>query len=146
MILAVLTVEDDPSSWSVRNRMRNTNELIKFRLLIVEDDGSIRRVWHEIFNRRGWDVAAADTVAEGLALLEPAPDFLILDLSLPDGCGEVILRKVREDNLRTRVTVMTGVDDVARLRRVRQLRPEALLRKPIDVADVFREGQLASSG
>jgi ActR/RegA family two-component response regulator len=114
--------------------------------LIVEDDGLVRRVWHEIFDRRGWDVTAANTVAGGLALLEPAPDYLILDLSLPDGCGETILHKVREDNLKTRVTVMTGVDDAARLGRVRQLRPDALLRKPIDVADVWREGQLARSG
>jgi ActR/RegA family two-component response regulator len=126
--------------------MRNKKQLKKFRLLIVEDDGLVRRVWHEIFDRRGWDVTAANTVAGGLALLEPAPDYLILDLSLPDGCGETILRKVRDDNLKTRVTVMTGVDDAARLGRVRLLRPEALLRKPIDVADVWREGQLARSG
>jgi two-component system response regulator RegA len=126
--------------------MRNKKQSRKFRLLIVEDDGPIRKVWHEIFDRRGWDVAAATTVAGGLALLEPAPDYLILDLTLPDGCGETILRKVREDNLKTRVTVMTGVDDAVRLGMVRLLRPDALLRKPIDVADVWREGQLARSG
>jgi two-component system response regulator RegA len=126
--------------------MRNKNPLKKSRLLIVEDDGPIRKVWHEVFHRRGWDVTTADTVAGGLALLEPPHDYLILDLSLPDGCGETILRKVREENLKTRVTVMTGVDDAVRLGRVRQLRPDALFRKPINVADVWREGQLARSG
>src|SRR5436305_15252315 len=109
----------------------------KLRLLIVEDDRSLRRVWLEVFARRGWEVAAANTVADGLALLEPVPDYLILDLFLPDGGGEAILRKVRADNLKTRVTVLTGVDDVSRLGTVRQLRPEALFLKPIDVSDVW---------
>jgi DNA-binding response OmpR family regulator len=114
--------------------------------LIVEDDELIRRAWHEIFGSRGWDVTAVGTVAEGMASLDPAPDYLILDLSLPDGDGETVLRKVRDDDLKTRVTVMTAVVDVSRLRRVRQLRPDALFMKPIDVAEVWREGELARSG
>jgi DNA-binding NarL/FixJ family response regulator len=69
-----------------------------------------------------------------------------LDLSLPDGVGETILRKVRDDNLKTRVTVMTGIDDSARLRRVRHLNPDALFKKPTDVADVLREGERVIAG
>src|SRR4051812_2028306 len=62
------------------------------RLLIVEDDASLREVWEVIFRCRGWDVTSASTVAEGLALLDPPPDYLILDLGLPDAGGEIILR------------------------------------------------------
>src|SRR4051812_44038080 len=90
-------------------------------LLVVEDDEMCQRVWIEIFSRRGWDVTAVGTVAEAMALLDPAPDFLILDLSLADGDGEAILGKVRDDNLKTRVAVTTGTSDVARLRHVRRL-------------------------
>jgi two-component system response regulator RegA len=116
------------------------------RILIVEDDELSRRAWQAIFSHRGWDVDSAGTVAEGLALLDPAPDFLILDLTLPDGDGEAILRKIRDDNLKTRVTVTTGDGDTARLRRIRELSPEALFEKPIDVLDVWREGELARAG
>ena len=38
------------------------------RLLIVEDDASLREVWEVVFGTRGWDVASASTVAEGLVL------------------------------------------------------------------------------
>ena len=109
------------------------------RLLIVEDDASLRGVWEINFGSRGWDVASASTVAEGLALLDPPPDYLILDLGLPDEGGEVILRRVRDTGLETRVAVTTGSDDPARLRRVKDLRPEALFEKPVNVADVWRE-------
>ena len=82
-----------------------------YNLLVVEDDESSRTVWKIIFSRRGWNVALASTVAEGLAMLDPAPDFLILDLSLPDGNGSAILQRIREANLKTRVAVTTGEGD-----------------------------------
>ncbi len=109
------------------------------RLLIVEDDASLREVWVVVFGRRGWDVASAATVAEGLALLDPPPDFLILDLGLPDRGGESILRRVRDAGLGTRVVVTTGSDDAASLNEVRALRPEALFAKPVNIADVWRQ-------
>jgi len=128
------------------NAMGNDQKPGKSRVLIVEDEGLPRRVWYEIFNRREWDVTTANTMAEGLASLESVPDYLILDLSLPDGDGETILREIREHDLKTRVTIMTGIEDPARLSRVKQMGPEALLLKPIDVDDICREGELAKSG
>src|SRR5690349_21000975 len=115
-------------------------------MLVVEDDESARTVWKTVFSRRGWNVALAGTVAEGLAKLDPAPDFLILDLSLPDGNGTAILRKVREANLKTRVAVTTGVSDSAHIGAVGRLQPEAIFQKPIDIAGVWREGELAKAG
>src|SRR4051812_30458119 len=76
---------------------------VKPKLLIIEDDPDTQAVWRIVFARRGWEVVAASTVAEGRAALEHPPDFLILDLGLPDGGGEAILRAVRDAGLRTRV-------------------------------------------
>ena len=109
------------------------------RLLVVEDDNFTRRVWEIIFGRRGWDVVVAETLAEGLRLLEPAPDYLILDLLLPDGEGDAILRKVRELGLETRVAVTTTIDDDWELDLVRSLCPELVLQKPMGVGDLWRE-------
>jgi len=111
------------------------------RLLIVEDDTSMREVWEVVFGSRGWDVTSASTVAEALALLDPPPDYLILDLKLPDAGGEIILRRVRDAGLKTRVAVTTGTDDAEQLRGVKALKPEALFEKPINVADVWREAR-----
>ena len=92
----------------------------------------------KIFTRRGWDVVSAMTVAGGLALLDPPPDCVILDLMLPDGGGEAVLRRVRDQKLKTRVAVCTGMEDPARMARISGLAPEALLRKPISLAEVCR--------
>jgi DNA-binding response OmpR family regulator len=116
---------------------------VRPKLLIVEDDAAMREVWETVFGSRGWEVVVTSSVAEGLSSLDPPPDFLILDLRLPDGGGETILRRVREAGLRTRVVVTTGTDDATVLSEVRSLRPEAMFAKPIKVADVWREALAA---
>ena len=63
-------------------------------------------------------------------LLDPPPDFLVLDLTLPDGPGEAILWKVRGDCLTCRVAVCTGTHDPQRLAALRLLSPDVVLHKP----------------
>jgi DNA-binding response OmpR family regulator len=107
------------------------------RMLVVEDDPTTRTLLQSLFARRGWEVAIASTVADGLAMLTPPPDLLILDLNLPDGFGTRILRWVRSENLPTRVAVMTA-HDPASLGEVARLRPDAFLQKPADLAGMLR--------
>ena len=103
------------------------------RLLIVEDDSATRQRLRTLFEGKGWDVREAGTVGEALSALntQPEPCCLILDLVLPDGDGSVVLEKVRAKRLKTRVAVCTGIDDLARLRGVAGLLPDAILAKPI---------------
>ena len=113
------------------------------KLLIAEGDHAWRRGLQVLFANRGWEVTLASTVAEGLALLDPRLDFLILDWALPDAGGGVILRRVRDAGLKTRVAVTTGTSDADQQREIRHLRPEAVLAKPVIVADVWREAGAA---
>src|SRR4051812_12274081 len=88
------------------------------RLLLVEDHRETRVLLRRMLALCGWEVLEAATMAEGLARLDPPPDCLVLDLELPDGGGEHLLRKVRVEGLPVRVVVATGVDDPARLSEV----------------------------
>jgi CheY-like chemotaxis protein len=109
------------------------------RVLIIEDHEPTRSVLAMIFRRQGWATLAAGTVAEGLALLgdEPRPDCVLLDLDLPDGRGEAVLERVRRDRLPIRVAVCTGNGDRHRWRAIQQYRPEAVIQKPVDLAEVW---------
>lgn len=110
----------------------------KQRVLIVEDHDGMRMALSGLFRRVGWDVVAVGTVAEGLAALDRPTHCAVVDLQLPDGAGESILRKVKRDHLPTCVTVIcTGTDDEARINAVLALNPNVLLRKPIEFEDVF---------
>jgi DNA-binding response OmpR family regulator len=107
------------------------------RLLIVEDDDSTREALREYYSRKGWHVSEAGTVDEALPLLEtePEPCCLILDLMLPDGEGLAVLKRLRFKGLVTRVVVCTGTVDLARLKAAAELRPDAMLPKPIVLPD-----------
>ena len=108
------------------------------RLLVVDGDPCTRMALHTLFSRQGWQVRLATSLAEGLASLAPAPHCVILDLDLPDGPGEAILRRVRSECPGIRVAACSASDDPARLAVVRGLAPDLLLWKPIEMASVFR--------
>ena len=109
-----------------------------YRVLVVEDDPASRHALRRLFAHRGWLVSLAESVTEGMAKLDPPPHCILLDLTLPDGDGEEILRKVREENLPSKVAVCTGTEDPVRLALVKGMEPEALFRKPIDLDEVCR--------
>lgn len=102
------------------------------RLLIVEDDSVSRRAMETLFRRRGWEVSSAKSVEEALGLLDPPPDCVVLDLMLPDGNGEAILQHVRDARIASRVIIITGCQDRVRLDALAKLKPEGMLRKPLD--------------
>ncbi|WP_422928900.1 response regulator [Singulisphaera sp. PoT] len=108
------------------------------RLLIVEDNAISRRALEMLLRLRGWQVFSAATVAEGLSLLDEAPDCVLLDLMLPDGEGEQVLMAIRERNLNCRVIVTTGCHEAARKKALLHLNPDAILQKPLDFAQICR--------
>jgi DNA-binding NarL/FixJ family response regulator len=113
---------------------------LQHRILLVEDHAETRHMLRRILalTLTDWEVTEAATVEEGLAQLDPPPDCVLLDLELPDGPGEAILRKVRQDHLQTRVVVNTGTNDEARLGAVSDLKPAAVLQKPLDSTGLRR--------
>ncbi len=70
---------------------------IKDRVLVVEDDKSIRNFFRTILEANNYDVIMADTGAEAYSMItSQCPDVVILDLGLPDMDGIKILKSVRE--------------------------------------------------
>jgi len=106
-------------------------------LLVVEDDRTTSSALLAIFHRRGWEVLAAGSLAEAMPLLASSPDYLILDLMLPDGDGMLVLERIRADSLSIRVVVTTGSSD-QRLDAIARLRPDAFLRKPVCLPELLR--------
>jgi DNA-binding response OmpR family regulator len=80
----------------------------------------------------GFEPMSATTLAEGFALLDRKPRFLILDLMLPDGNGSELLAHVRTKNLPIRVAVTTGAADSKSMLANSPQPPDAVFSKPLD--------------
>jgi len=70
---------------------------IKDRVLIVEDDKSIRNFFKTVLEANNYDVIMANTGTEAYSMItSQCPDVVLLDLGLPDMDGMKILKSVRE--------------------------------------------------
>lgn len=87
------------------------------RVLVVEDDDSIRELVSTALRFTGFDTEA---VASGSAALAEARnsrfDILVLDVNLPDIDGFSVCRKLREDRNDVPVIFLTARDDPSDLR------------------------------
>lgn len=68
----------------------------KSRVLVVEDDTTTNQLIHASMAQAGFETLRAFSVAEALQCLAQGPDLVLLDVSLPDGDGFEVCRRVRE--------------------------------------------------
>ena len=82
------------------------------RLLLVEDDATLRQALSFSLSREGYEVA---TAADGEAALEGARgeglDLILLDVMLPGMSGVEVLRVLRRDGVTTPVIILSAKGD-----------------------------------
>ncbi|HXE51723.1 MAG TPA: response regulator [Tepidisphaeraceae bacterium] len=101
-------------------------------MLVVEDDRNARRAISRILRLRGFVPLEAASVREALAALRERPQWALLDLMLPDGCGSEVLDRIVRDRLPTKVCITTGCAE-SRLDGLRDRGARHILLKPLDV-------------
>jgi DNA-binding response OmpR family regulator len=102
------------------------------RVLVVEDDKIALAALSRILMMSGYEVLCADSLARAAAQLVWQPDFVLLDLMLPDGSGLDLLARIRRRDEPICVAILSGAGEELMLRAAR-LRPDAVFRKPIDL-------------
>lgn len=79
------------------------------KLLLIEDNATMRATLSRSFERRGLQVVGCDDGAKALATWQAcAPDAVLLDLSLPGQDGLEVLSQARAAGLRTPVIILTA--------------------------------------
>jgi len=106
------------------------------RLLLVEDDDTIRTPLVRALRDRGHAVATATTAMDGLrAALDERPDLVVLDLGLPDIDGRELLRMLRAVS-RVPVIVATARDEETEIVRVLDAGADDYVVKPFTAAQL----------
>jgi two-component system, NtrC family, response regulator PilR len=79
------------------------------RILVVDDERSIREFLTILLQQEGYDVVTAASVAEGIERLGSGrPDLVMCDLKLPDGTGLEVLEHARRQRLETPFIIITA--------------------------------------
>ena len=89
---------------------------MKAKILVIDDDTSLRRVLEYNLQEEGYEVQAASSGEEGLYLFGQAqPSLVITDMKMPGMDGLMVLKSVKERSPETLVIIITafGTVDVA---------------------------------
>ncbi len=114
------------------------------KILVVEDEQSLERIFTLNLARRGHSVAEAGSVADAEALImaaDPPFDLVLLDINLPDRPGWDLLRDwharvQRQNRPPPRVIIVTAVRPTPE--RIQMFAPDAVLVKPFPIDVLLR--------
>ena len=81
------------------------------KILVVDDDLHIQRLYKEEFEEEGYDVVIASNGQEAIELFNSEnPDIVTLDILLPDIDGIRLLRQMKERNPKVPIIMSTAYD------------------------------------
>ena len=107
----------------------------KRRLLVIDDDASLRTLFRRMLSREGFDVDLASDGDAGLAYIRDSDyDVIILDLMMTGVSGFDVLDQLMQDrpSLLQRVVVASAAS-VRTLQQFDAGKVHALVRKPFDM-------------
>jgi DNA-binding response OmpR family regulator len=117
----------------------STNALVApaRRVLLVEDEPTLRRVIARNLASRGLDVREAGTAQAAVEVATTArPDLLLLDINLPDQTGWDVLRELRRRGTEVPTIILSAVRVSSN--RLDEFHPIAYLPKPFPIDALLR--------
>lgn len=120
--------------------------MAKYKVLLVEDEYSIRNLYQTKLEIEGFDVQTAVNGEEGLRAAETyRPDIILLDLRMPVMTGDEMLMKLRAEEWGAdmRVIVLTNISRAEAPSSLRFLNVDRYIVKahytPSQVVEIARE-------
>ncbi|MGK9475680.1 sigma-54-dependent transcriptional regulator [Melioribacter sp. OK-6-Me] len=107
---------------------------MRSKLLIIDDDDSIRQTLTNYFKKLGYNVVAARDGNEGYEMLQKMlPDLVISDIRMPGLSGLEFLRKAKETDEHIKVILITAHDDYRTTIEAMQKGAYDYFEKPLDI-------------
>ncbi|MBT3308704.1 MAG: response regulator [Gammaproteobacteria bacterium] len=104
------------------------------KALIVDDDPILRDILRKMVVSEGIDdVSEASSGGQGIDLWRSqSPNIIFLDVQLPDMSGLDILKKIREQDQRVYIVVVTGHVSVNTVQEIVKFKADQYIVKPLD--------------
>jgi len=111
--------------------------MLKYRLLIVEDDVAARLGVCTYLEAYGYEIEEVDTIAGAIERLSrEVADLVLLDYALPDGTALDLLRHLKLHSIEVPVIVLTGHGSIELAVTAIKEGAEQFLTKPIELASL----------
>lgn len=110
----------------------------KIKLLLVDDEETIRTLVKHELESNGFDVDEAEGGEAAIEKLKSSIfDLVVLDIRMPGMDGLEVLKSIRENNLAKKVIMLTGVDELKIARDSLVLGANDFMTKPFDFKNLL---------
>ena len=114
-----------------------------FKILVVDDEGSIRETLVTYLETEGYDLRTADSGVTALKVIEEfKPQVVLLDIRMPDMDGLQCLRSIMKQNPHIAVVMMSGFVSEQIARKTLEIGAFDYINKPISLEHLMRILQL----
>ncbi|MFH2201478.1 MAG: response regulator [Elusimicrobiota bacterium] len=105
-----------------------------YKILVVDDEDSVRRAIRRILESDNYEVAEAGNGLEALEWVRRSlPDLILLDLNMPKMGGLEFLQAARKINANLAVIMLTASVDEQEAAKTMELGASDYITKPVDV-------------
>jgi len=109
------------------------------RILVVDDDETIRTVLGTILEEKGFTVDTAENGNEGIEKTKTNfYNLALIDIRLPDMEGTQVLAKMKDTAPRTRTIIITGFPSLQNSVEALNKGAHAYIMKPFDMGNVLK--------
>ncbi len=106
---------------------------MKFKILIIDDEDTIREVFSALLKEKNYSVEEAETGNQGIEIARRFhPDIILLDMNLPDISGMEVLSFVKESSIPAEVIIITAYGTIKNAVEATRLGAYDYLQKPVD--------------
>lgn len=117
---------------------------MKHRILVVDDEESIRFTFSTFLSDEGYEVATAENLSEALDKIATTSfDAVFLDILLGRDSGMSVLQECRQKQPNTPVVMVTGAPEIRTASEAVRLGAFDYLTKPLHQDDLLRQAKLA---
>jgi PAS domain S-box-containing protein len=108
---------------------------VRPRILIVDDDVTMRLLMYEALSEDGYKIDEVDNGPAAIEAIKASePDMVLLDVKMPGMSGFEVCSEIRRltGDIKISVVMVTGLDDSASIEKAFQLGATAFISKPIN--------------
>ena len=107
------------------------------KILVVDDDTNILFAFHALLDKEGYTCVEANTAVKAFdKFTQEKPQAVFLDISLQDSDGLKVLRKMREENNKTPVIIMSSFENKEIIAQAFQAGAFEYIKKPVSITRI----------
>lgn len=107
------------------------------KILVVEDDKTIRECIREVLIEKGYIVELAEDGAEAVEKIRrQLPDLVVLDLGLPKLGGESVLAEIKKTSSQIQVIILTAKNNTSDIVKGFEMGADDYISKPFELEEL----------